>query len=190
MKLKIGAMKKLFNMGMLILGIALFTSCEKIKSMFDVEENATLYGTLFIDVDEPARKSTNGYDFYQYVTISPLDDEDIAEYKENIKKIKATNIVATIKDVNKEDVVFEKGTMITVKGSSEVTWTLQEPWNIVIGDNILLGDDVNVKIYKAVTQMLTDLETLTIIAEGTCNQTGVYVTLEVGIDVKFTANPL
>jgi hypothetical protein len=183
-------MRKLLNIGLLILVTTMFTSCEKIKSIFDVEENTTLEGWLYVEVDEPVVKSTNGHEFYHEVTVNPLDDADIDEYQDNIKKIKATNIVATIKDVNKADVVFEKGTKIIVKGSSEVSWILQEPWPIVIGDEITLSDDATVKIYKAVTQMLTDLETLTIIADGECNQTGVYVTLVVGIDVLVTANPL
>jgi hypothetical protein len=183
-------MRKLIHIALLFILPALFTSCEKIKGIFDVEEKTTLEGWLMIDVDEPVQKSTNGFDFYEEVDVSPLDDEDIAEYEENIKKIKVTKVIATVKDVNKEGVEFEKGTTITVKGSTEVTWTLLEPWTIVVGDEILLGDDVNVKIYKSVTKMLTDLETLTVIADGTCNQTGVFVTLVVGIDVKVTANPL
>jgi len=184
-------MKNLFNIGMLVLMTTLFTSCQKIKSLFDVELKSTLEGTLLIDVVEPAQKSTNGYDFYVEELVDPLEDDDIDEYQNNIKKIKATNIVATIKDVNKADVVFEKGTKITVKGSTDVVyWTLAEPWPIEIGDEITLSDDDTLKLYKAVTEMLTDLQTLTIIAEGTCNQTGVYVTLVVGIDVVVTASPL
>jgi len=184
-------MKNMVYLVMLISIAAIVSSCEKIKSIFDVELNTTLSGTLLIDVDEPAKKSTESYSFYQSVDVSPLDDEDIAEYEDNIKKIKVTKIIASIEDVNKEDVVFEKGTMITIKGSSdELTWILQEPWTIIEGEEIILNDDVSVEIYKTITKMLTDLETLTIIAQGNCNQTGVYVTLVVGIDVKVTANPL
>jgi len=183
-------MRKLFNIGVLVLVAAMFTSCEKIKSIFDVEEETTLEGWMYIEVDEPVAKSANGHEFYHKITVNPLDDADIDEYQDNIKKIKVTNIIATIKDVNKANVVFEEGTIITVKGSSMVAWTLEEPWPIVVGDDIVLGDDVSVKIYNKVTDMLTDLETLTIIADGECNQTGVSVTLVVGIDVLVTANPL
>ena len=183
-------MKKLVNIALLFMLPAMFTSCEKIKGIFDVEIDTNLEGWLMIDVDEPVQKTTNGFDFYEEVPVSPLDDEDIAEYEKNIKKIKVSKVVATIKDVNKEGVVFEKGTKIIVKGSTVVTWELLEPWPIVVEDKIVLGDDVSVEIYKKVTKMLTDLETLTVIADGTCNQTGVFVTLVVGIDVKVTANPL
>jgi hypothetical protein len=166
------------------------TSCEKIKSIFDVEFDTTLEGYLFIDVNESLQKSTASYSFYQETFVDPLQDEDIAEYEENIKKIKVTNVIATITDVNKPDVVFLKGTRITVKGSTTVTWTLEDEWPIVVGDEIVLGDDVSVKIYKAVTEMLSDKESLTIIAQGDCNQKEVYVSLKVGIDVEVTASPL
>ena len=45
-------MKNLFNIGMLVLLTTMFTSCEKIKSMFDVEVKSTLEGMLYIDVEE------------------------------------------------------------------------------------------------------------------------------------------
>jgi hypothetical protein len=183
-------MRKLVNIALLFMLPAFFTSCEKVKDIFDVEFKTTLEGWMMIEVDEPIQKSTNGFDFYEEVYVNPLDDEDIAEYEENIERIEVTEVIATVKDVNKEGVEFEKGTMIIVKGSEEVTWTLLEPWPIIVGDEIVLGDDVNVKIYKSVTKMLSDQETLTIIADGTCNQEGVFVTLVVGIDVKVTANPL
>jgi hypothetical protein len=92
--------------------------------------------------------------------------------------------------VNKQDVVFEKGTKISVKGSVLVEWILDEPWNVTVGDEITLNDQETLKLYNKVTNMLTNLEALTIIAQGTCNQSGVSVTLKVGIDVKYTANPL
>ena len=190
MKLKLEVMRKIFNIGLLVLAATMFTSCEKIKDIFDVEEDTMLEGWLNIEVDEAVMKTTNGYEFSEKVLVSPLDDEDIAEYEENIERIKATNVIATIKDVSKDDVVFEAGTKIIVKGTTELTWELKEPWPIVVGDEITLGDDVDLKLYKKITQMLSDFETLTIIAEGECNQTNVYVTLVVGIDVTFTANPL
>ena len=70
-------MRKLLNIGLLILVTTMFTSCEKIKSIFDVEENTTLEGWLYVEVDEPVVKSTNGYEFYHEVTVNPLDDADI-----------------------------------------------------------------------------------------------------------------
>ncbi len=183
-------MRKLVHITLLFLLPAMFNSCQKIKSIFDVEFDTQLSGTLYIDVDDPVQKSTDAYSFHHEVMVSPLDDKEIAEYEENIKQIDVAKIVATITDVNKEDVEFEKGTKITVKGSSEITWTLAESWPIVTGDEIVLGDEASVAVYKSVAQMISDMETLTIIASGTCNQTEVYVTLVVGIDLKVTANPL
>jgi hypothetical protein len=183
-------MKNLVNLGLLLIFTLTLSSCQKIKSLFDVEVETTLNGNLYIDVMESAMKTTLSTHFHEEVVVDPLDDDDIAEYDKNITEIKATNVIATVVDVSKEGVVFEKGTFITVKGSQEVTWQIDEPWAIEEDDQLILGDNVSVKIYDKITTMLSNRETLTIIADGYCNQTGVSVTLKVGIDVTVTANPL
>lgn len=187
-------MKKAIHIAILVMLAGSITSCEKIKSWFDVEGESTLSTDLYIDVTDPAMKSTNSFDFYEEAYIDPLEDDDIAEYEENIREIEATRIVATVASVSgKEegmDVIFEKGTSISVKGSTLVEWTITEPWTVREGDKITLDDSETLKLYNKITEMLTNLEALTIIAKGTCNQTGVSVTLKVGIDIKYTANPL
>jgi len=187
-------MKKVTHIVLLVLLAGTITSCEKIKSWFDVEGDSTLSTSLNIDVAEPAMKSTNSIPFHDESPIDPLSDKDIAEYQENIKKIEATNIVATVTSVNgKEegtDVIFYKGTYFAVKGSQEAKWILDEDWNVRVNDEITLKDDIGAVNYNKITEMLTDLEAVTVIADGKCNQSGVYVTLKVGIDIKYTANPL
>jgi hypothetical protein len=187
-------MKRAIPVLMVIFLAGMITSCEKIKSWFDVERDGNLKGTLYIDVEDPAKKSAAWTPFYEQTTIDPLQDKDIAEYEENIKEIKATKVVATVISVTgndpKEDVIFAKGLRIVVKGSTTVTWVLDQEWNVQPGDEINLDDEVSMDIYGKITDMLSNFETLTITVEGSCNQTGVSVALEVGIDVHFTANPL
>ena len=183
-------MRKAIHVAIFVILAGTINSCEMIRGWFDVEGDTVLAANLLIDVLDPAIKSTTGFDFYEEAYIDPLSDDDIAEYQENLNEIKATNIVATVTSVNKQDVVFEKGTKISVKGSVLVEWILDEPWNVTVGDEITLNDQETLKLYNKVTNMLTNLEALTIIAQGTCNQSGVSVTLKVGIDVKYTANPL
>ncbi|MGW8314347.1 MAG: hypothetical protein ACWGNV_02015 [Bacteroidales bacterium] len=183
-------MRKVIPIAMLVLLAGTISSCKKIKSWFDVEGDTSLSTNLYIDVMDDAMKSTASTHFYQEAYIDPLDDEDIDKYQENITKIQATNIVAIVTSVNKDNVVFEKGTFIAVKGSDEAKWILDEPWTVTVGDELTLLDDQTAKFYSKVTNMLTNLESLTVIADGYCNQTSVSVTIKVGIDVKYTANPL
>lgn len=183
-------MKKVIHIAMITLLAGTITSCEKIKSWFDVEGDTSFSTNLYIDVMDDAMKSTASTHFYKEAYIDPLDDDDIAEYQENINKIEVTNIVATVTSVSNDNVIFDKGTFIAVKGSDEAKWIIDEPWTVTVGDKITLKDDQTAKFYNKVTNMLTNLESLTVIADGYCNQTGVFVTIEVGIDVKYTANPL
>lgn len=187
-------MKKAIHFAILVMLAGTITSCEKIKSWFDVEGDSTLSTNLNIDVAEPAMKSTASITFHDEALIDPLSDKDIDEYQENIKEIEATNVVATVTSVNgKEegtDVIFYKETYFAVKGSQEAKWILDEDWNVKVNDKITLKDDIGAVNYNKITDMLTDLETVTVIAHGECNQSGVYVVLKVGIDIKYTANPL
>lgn len=183
-------MRKAIHLAIMVMLTGTFTSCEKIKSWFDVEGESSLSANLYIDVMEPSMKSTSSFDFYEEAFIDPLEDDDIAEYEKNIKRIEATKIAATVTSVNKENVIFEKGTKIAVKGSVYVEWTLTEPWNVTKGDVISLDDEKTLNLYNKVTEMLTNFESLTVIADGTCNQEDVSVVLNVGIDIEYTANPL
>jgi hypothetical protein len=180
-------MKKLTHIVLAVLLAGSMTSCDMIGELFGVDGETLLFGLMMISVDGSV-KSTTGFDFYEVVVIDPLDDDDIEEYKESISQIEATNIVATVTSVNGENVIFEEGSSITVKGSEQVVWTLEEPWVLEVGDELTLEDVTTSSAYKKVTEMLSDLEPLTIIAEGTCNQSGVSITLKVGIDVSYTAS--
>ncbi len=187
-------MKKAIHIALLVMFAGTITSCEKIKSWFDVEGESTLSTNLYIDVTDPVMKSTASIPFNNQALIDPLSDDDIAEYEENIKKIEATNIVATVTSVSGKaegtDVIFYKGTYFAVEGSQEAKWTLDEDWVVTKDDIITLKDDIGAVNYNKITEMLTNLEAVWVIADGTCNQSGVSVTLKVGIDIKYTANPL
>lgn len=185
---KADVMKKLTHITVAILLAGTMTSCDMIGELFGVDGATFLSGLMMISVDG-SLKSTSSFDFHEEITIDPLDDDDIAEYKESIEQIEATNIVATVTGVNGDNVIFEEGTSITLRGSEEIVWTLEEPWALEVGDELTLEDVKASNAYKKVTEMLTDLEPLTIIADGTCNQSGVSITLKVGIDVTYTASP-
>jgi len=86
------------------------SSCEKIRSIFDVEFDTTLSCVMDIDIQEPVVKSTNSYEFQTSVNVDPMDDEDFAEDIDNIKDIAVEGVVVEVLFVSKENVMFESGT--------------------------------------------------------------------------------
>jgi len=182
-------MRTLLKVSIMLMLVAGIFSCEKIKSIFDVEIDTTLSGNLDIDIQESAKKSAAGYDFESSATINPLDDEDIAEYTDKIKEFQVNGVEVEVIYVNKGDVVFESGTAFYISDmSNTITWTLSGDWDVMEGTTLSLEDMGDV--YQAVADILDKKETFTVGAVGTCSQTDVYITLKMGIDTKVIANPL
>ncbi len=178
-------MKRVVVVAMVVVWVMGFTSCE--NGLFTREIEDTLEGELLINVDEPSVKSTNAVEFYKEITLSPLDNADIEEYQDNINEIKTTNVVATIDFVNQTDVVFLKGTTITFSGSQQVSWVFENELPVNEGTEITLSD-VGGDVYGAVTEMLSDFESLTISIGGLSTKGGVTVSMVIGIDVVAKAS--
>lgn len=182
-------MRNLVKIVMLIMLTAGLSSCEKVKSIFDVDFDTTLSGNLDIDIQDNPLKSTDNYTFKKSATVNPLDDEDIAEYIDNIKEFAVNGVFVEVLYVSTGNVIFREGTTFSVYDSnSTVTWTLGSDWNVTEGTKLTL-DDVG-DVYTAVAEILDKKGSFTVGAEGVSSETGVFITLKIGIDTKVTANPL
>ncbi len=187
------------NLGKVILLVMLtagLSSCEKIKSIFDVEIETTLSGDLDIDIQESAMKSTNSYEFESSALIIPTDDEDIDEYSGNIKDFAVDGVLAEvlsveIENLELESVVFEKETFFYIKDNLDsAAWKKGSDWEIVEGTVFTLEDLGN--IYNVVEDILNrNMEgQFTVGVDGVCSETGVSIVIRLGIKTTVTANPL
>ena len=182
-------MRKWMGITMFVVLAAGLSSCEKIKSIFDVEFDTTLSGDLDISIQESAMKSTAAYSFSTTTDVNPLDDPDIEEYIDNIKDFDIKEVVAEVVYVNKGSVTFGEGTVITIYDDiDEATWPVPGNWEITEGTTLSLEDVSNV--YKKVATILNRKKSFTISASGTCSDTGVEIVIRVAIDTKVIANPL
>ena len=182
-------MRNLLKLTMMIFLAAGLSSCEDIKSIFDVEFESTLSGDLEVDVQESGKKSTEAYSFSATATIDPLEDEDIEEYIDKIKEIDVDGIIAEVVSVNKDNVVFKAGTFFSITdNTSSVTWTLTTDWPILAGTTVSL-DDLG-GIYDAVEEILDKKEVFTVAIEGESTETGIIVVIRVDINSTITASPL
>jgi len=183
-------MKNLMKIGILLALVAGVSSCEKIKGLFDVDFDTTLSGELDIEIPESGLKSAEFYEFTSVATIEPLDDEDIAEYYDNIEEINVNAILATVVGVNKNDVVFKKDTYFQILDKADTaTFTVQEDWPIMQGTSLTLGE-LGSDNYKTVELILNKKKQFQIKAKGECTQKGVEITIDLGIRTTVIANPL
>lgn len=187
-------MKNIGIVALVILLSASFTSCEKVKGLFDVDVETTLSGDLDINIPESATKAAGYYEFETSVVIDPTDNPDVADNADKIKEITADGIIATVTNVNvggqsTNDLVLFKGTTFTIENSTNgASWTLQDEWPIQEGSELKLEDVQG--IYDEVTTILTTLEPFKVTCTGAASLKGISITIEVDIKTTVTGNPL
>lgn len=164
------------------------TSCEKIKSWFDVEIDTTLEGQLNLVSDVNELKSTEAYSINGSAEINLSDNEDLAEYEDVIKAIKTHNVTLMVIGVDAADVVIHAGSEFSISTPTNpgLSWPISQDWPIMQGTTVdLTADD-----YSVLNKMLKGSETVTIKATGTCNVGGVHIDLTYGIDVTVEAEAI
>ncbi len=182
-------MRNLVKIVLLISLSAGFTSCEMVRGWFEVEFDSTLNGDLNIDVQESVKKSTNSHGFQASTTLSLLDDEEIARYEDNINEIEVTGIVAEVTYLSTSSVIFSSETSFTITdGSSTVNWTLGNDWTVFQGAELSLEDLGGT--YDLVKEILDKHGEFQVSTVGECSESGVSITIQIGIDVIIKASPL
>ena len=183
-------MRNLLNIFMLVILTAGLSSCEKIKGLFDVEFETILQGDLDIYIQESVMKSTANHEFEKYATVNMFDDIDIAEYEENIRYFEVNGVMAEVMFVDKENVVFKSGTILTIFDDTDgVEWTMQDDWPIAKGTKLTLKD-IGGEVYQKVKTILDKKGEFKVGAKGESSEDNVHITLRIGIDTKVIANPL
>ncbi len=183
-------MKNLMKIGLLLALVVSISSCEKVKGLFDIDFDTTFKGDLEIEIPESELKSAEFHEFHSTVEVKIEDYDDIVEYGENIREINVDSILATVKDVNKDDVVFSKGTTFSIYDTEDkATWELENDWDIVVGTKITLGD-IGTEKYNTVKRILEKQKAFTISGDGYCTQKGVSITIRLSINTTVVANPL
>jgi len=186
-------MKNLGIAALLVMLTTSFTSCEKIKGIFDVDVETTLSGDLEIDIPESATKATGYYEFETFVVIDPTDNSDVADNAERIEEITADGIIATVTNVsvgdqNTDDLLLFKGTTFSIENSQVgASWTLQNEWPVRPGSELKLEDVQG--IYGEVSKILTTLDPFTITCKGAASLEGISITIKIDIETTVTGNP-
>ena len=189
-------MKTILNLFLLLVLVAGLSSCEKIKSLADVEFDVTLTGDIDIDVEDVVKKSSAApFDFTAYGYIDPYENDDIWEYEEEIKGFSINDVVAKVVSVEDElgdpvdNVVFLQGTYIEVWDDvAEIRWTFPADFPVEVGYTVTLQDLG--ESWKILAGMLNRLSLIEIEMDGQCNTNNVYIVIQLGVDAKVTANPL
>ncbi len=162
------------------------SSCESIKSLFDVEIDTTIEGELSFVTDENELKSTEDVEFSSSAKVHVLND-DTYEYEDNIKDFMTSDVTIEVMAVDSSDVILRKGTSFTMENiNAGYVWTLTTDWPIEPGFFLTL----DAASFDAIDDILDDKVDFNISTLGTCNKGGVHITLRFGIETRVVATPL
>jgi hypothetical protein len=173
-----------------ILVLASFTvslsSCESVRSLFDVEIDTTIEGDLSFVTDETELKSTEDVGFDATVTVQVLND-DTYEYQDRITGFMTSDVTIEVLSVDSSDVILRTGSQFTIENmSAGYTWTLTTDWPIEQGFKLTL----DAASYDAIDDILIDMLPFTMSTSGTCNKANVHIELRYGIETTVVATPL
>jgi hypothetical protein len=179
-------MKSTVRILLLILITAGFTSCEKIKSLFDFDVDTTISGDLNILTDATETKSANSFGFNESITVQVLND-DLYEYEDQIKDFVVSGVTASVESISETDVIILADSKFTISNSNHtVVWTFGSDWPVSVGTSVNLED---AGVFDMVEQILDDRLPFTMTAVGTCNKGGVSAIIRLGIETTVTVNP-
>ena len=165
---------------------ASLSSCEKIRSLFDVEIETTVEGDLFIVTDETELKSTEDVGFAATLSVQVLND-DTYEYEDNIKDFMTSDVTVEVLSVDTTGVILRSGSQFTIENlNAGYTWTLTTDWPIEQGFSLTL----DAASYDVINDILEDMVPFTMSTSGTCNLPGVEIGLRYGIETTVVATPL
>ena len=179
-------MKTALRILVLAIITASISSCEKIRSIFDIEIDTTIEGDLYFQTEEDELKSTEDYGFDATITVQVLNDE-IYEYDENIKDFMTSDITIEVLSVDSSDVILRSGSQFTIENmNAGYTWTLTTDWPIEAGFSLTL----DAASYDAIDDILKDKVAFTMSTSGSCNKGGVNIGLRYGIETTVVTTPL
>jgi hypothetical protein len=181
-------MKNVLKFLILALLTASLTSCEKIKSWFNVEIDTVIEGQLDLVSSDTELKSAEAYSIDGSEPVDLSSNEDLAEYEDVIEDIKTHSVTLMVLGVDAPDVVIHAGSefSITTPTNPGLTWPISEDWAIVQGTTI----DLTASDYSVLNKMLKGKEVVTFAATGTCNVGGVTINLTYEIDVTVEAEAI
>lgn len=188
-------MKSLVKIVLLLVLTASLSSCEGFKSIFDIEVDTELAGELDIVVEDQALKSTLSHPLVDEAIIDMLENDDIHEHQDKIDAFVLNSLVAKALEIDQlhpelGDVVIDSGTVFSISNADEYAeWELTEDWTI-LEESVKDLADLGTDNFETVESILLTMEPITIAVDGTVNQSGVSIVIELRLGTTVTANPL
>ena len=109
----------------LAVAVAGMMSCEKLKSVADVEFDTAMSTDLDIAVEQAVKSTLDGFSYSAEAAIDPTSDPEVKKYADKIKKYEVTSLTVTVTGVSESGVTLGQGTWFMISdASSSAKWIL------------------------------------------------------------------
>ena len=166
---------------LLLLTSLIFISCNKVKSLADVNFDVTFTADLDCVVPPATLRDIDGT-FNTSVVIDPTSDPDVAKYINNIKNYEILSMTGTITSISK-DCNLVSATSSVYNNSSSADWAFANV-PLSVGATLNFGNENGQ--WATVKQILMDGQQFTVSIQGETDKDDVTFTLQVEIEAKVT----
>jgi len=167
--------------GLFLTGI-IFTGCNKIKEIADVDFIANYIADLDVDM---AAKSTDAT-FSVETTIDPLSNDNVKEYIDKIKDYEIQKVTVEVTYIN-NDANLVSGELDIFTDNNLASWTLSN-LPLTQGGKLELGNENGQ--WETITKIFEEQSSFVVKLEGETDEDGLIFTIRLIIETKITANPL
>lgn len=181
-------MKKYLSiLTIMLFAVAFLSSCEKLKSLADVEFDADFESELDLQIQPTSLKSTLGV-FNRTETIDPLSNAEFQRYKDKIKDINVQQVEITITQLTPSTILVNTATLTaSMTNMPSASWSISNE-TLNVGKVIVL--DNNQQQFDKLRAIINEKKPFTVNLQGMANVNQGSFKAKVKFKTRVKANPL
>ena len=166
-----------------IICVTIISSCSLFENLDDVNFDADVAVDFFVNETE---SNPEGGTYVGQAILDITSDADVAEYADKIKDVKVNKVTYLVTGLTQSDVTFSNGSLMTIS-NSKVIATLT---NLPLTESVTGEFTIDTEGFSQLSAKLKNLESETILLQGSLSETPIAFTVKCIFNVTVTANAL
>ncbi|MBX2971393.1 MAG: hypothetical protein KF803_18650 [Cyclobacteriaceae bacterium] len=163
--------------------LTIVSSCSLFEDLDDVSFDSDVTLEFYVNETEAI---PGGATYVDQAVLDITSDPDVAEYADKIKDVKVNKITYLVTGLTESGVTFSNGSLMTVSNSKMIATLANLPLTeSATGDFV-----INSEGFSQLSSKLKNLESETILLQGTLSETPIAFKVECIFNVTITANAL
>ncbi len=175
-------MKTLLSL-VLVVSLSFISSCGLLDDLDEISFDTEVTLDFFVNETE---SFPEGATYVDQALLDITSDPDVAEYADKIKDVKVNKITYVVTDLTHSGITFSNGKLTTVSNNKVIATLVNLPLT-----EFATGDfTIDAEGFSLLSARLKNLETETILLQGTISETPIAFKVECIFDITITAEVL